>query len=59
MHKLATALLFVTMLTTASHGQTVVGQPIHDFTLADLNGNFHTPNQYRGKVLGIFILGHN
>ena len=39
--------------------QTIPGQPIVDFDLSDLNGRFHSANQYRGKVLVLFFLGHD
>lgn len=39
--------------------QTLPGEPIHSFDLMDLNGTFHSPAQYKGKILGIFLLGHD
>jgi hypothetical protein len=59
MRKLATALLFFAASVAPTFGQTLVGQPIHDFTLPDLNGTFRSPSQYKGKILGIFLLGHD
>ncbi len=59
MRKLATALLFFAASVGPTFGQTLVGQPIHDFTLPDLNGTFRSPSQYKGKILGIFLLGHD
>jgi len=60
MKKLATALLLAFFATsTPTTSQTLVGNEIHDFTLPDLNGTFVGPKQFRGKVLGIFLLGHD
>ena len=39
--------------------QTTIGEPIHQFDLMDLNGAFRNPNQFKGKILGIFLLGHD
>ncbi len=46
-------------LSSTAQSQTRPGNPIHDFTLQDLNGNSHRPNQYSGQVLLLFLLGHN
>ena len=59
MRNLAAALLFFLASAAPGVGQTIVGNEIHDFTLPDLNGTFHSPKQYRGKILGIFLLGHD
>lgn len=55
----AAALLLLLATASPGTGQTLVGNQIHDFTLPDLNGKFHNPGQYRGKILGIFLLGHD
>ncbi len=59
MRKLTAGVLLFLAAAAPSVGQTLVGQPIHDFTLPDLNGTFRSPSQYRGKILGIFLLGHD
>jgi peroxiredoxin len=52
-------LLFFAASVAPTYGQTLVGQPIHDFTLPDLNGKFRSPSEFKGKILGIFLLGHD
>ena len=42
-----------------AQAQTNVGVEIHKFDLMDLNGTFRSPAQFRGKILGIFLLGHD
>ncbi len=59
MKNLVAPLLFFLASAAPGVGQTTVGNEIHDFTLPDLNGTFRSPSQYRGKVLGIFLLGHD
>ena len=59
MKKLAIMLLLVAASVSSAMGDTIVGQPIHNFSLPDLNGTFRSPNQYRGKILGIFLLGYD
>lgn len=54
-------IVWVFLLASVSQavGQTIIGEPILNFTLQDLNGNFHSPSQYRGKVLALYLVGHN
>lgn len=61
MRKFVIAALFFSVMGTAIpvSAQTVVGEPIHSFDLMDLNGAFRNPNQFKGKILGIFLLGHD
>lgn len=59
MHQSITALLLTVVLSSATFAQTVPGNAIHEFSLNDLSQMPHTPGQYRGKVLLLFLLGHN
>ncbi len=59
MRNLLAALFFFLASAAPGAGQTLVGNKIHNFTLPDLNGTFRSPSQYRGKILGIFLLGHD
>ena len=35
-----------------------VGEPAADFNLQDTGGTFHSPNDYLGQVLLIFMMGY-
>ena len=59
MKKLFLALVMMAASVAPTPGQTIIGNEIHDFTLPDLNRTFRSPSQYRGKILGIFMLGHD
>ena len=59
MKKWVIALVFFAASVAPASSQTTVGNEIHDFTLSDLNGNFVSAKQFRGKILGIFLLGHD
>lgn len=59
MKKLFLALIIMAVFDAPTPGQTIIGNEIHDFTLPDLNRTFRSPFQYRGKILGIFLLGHD
>ena len=59
MRKFIAAVLLVAGSVSPGYGQTIVGQEIHEFTLPDLYGTFRGPKQYRGKILGIFLMGHD
>ena len=39
--------------------QAQVGSAAPKFSLQDLEGTTHTPEQYQGKVLVLFLFGHN
>ena len=36
-----------------------IGKLLENFSLQDLNGDIHTLDRYKGKILIIFFLGHN
>lgn len=59
MKKTAIALLMLVATAAAAGAQTIVGEPIHRFGLTDLDGKMHRDTDYRGKILGIFLLGHD
>ncbi|MEE2752923.1 MAG: hypothetical protein VX910_02990 [Candidatus Latescibacterota bacterium] len=59
MKKLFVALVIMAAFGAPTPGQTIIGNEIHDFSLPDLNGTFRSPIQYRGKILGIFLLGYD
>jgi hypothetical protein len=52
-------LLLVLATALPGIGQTEKGAPVVNFTLQDVNGNFHSPNQHKGKVLALYLLGHD
>ena len=60
MKKLQIAALALMMASSvAVSAQTNIGVEIHKFDLMDLNGTFRGPAEFRGKILGIFLLGHD
>lgn len=50
-------LLFVLIGIPSVHAQ--VGSVAPAFSLQDLQGTTHMPEQYRGKVLVLFFFGYN
>ena len=59
MRRWATTIAIFFASVAPASAQTLVGQPICDFSLANLNGQFLSPGQFKGKILGIFLLGHD
>ena len=60
MKKVLIALLLGVLPVSAPlHSQTVKGEPITRFTLQDVNGTFHNQNEYKGKVLAVYLFGHD
>lgn len=58
MKKMSIVLLFLFAAAASAPAQTIVGESIHSFRLTDLNGKSHSPGDYQGKILGIYLLGH-
>ena len=58
MRKTAIGLLLVILSVSAVSARVEVGDTILPFGLRDLNGTLHTPGKYKGKILGIMLLGH-
>lgn len=54
-----TLLCVIAGLGSPSGAQTLPGNPIHEFSLLDLNSLRHEPGDYRGQILILFLLGHN
>jgi|SaaInl4_120m_RNA_FD_contig_21_1185899_length_249_multi_33_in_0_out_0_1 hypothetical protein len=50
---------FVLFYALAASAQTNIGEPVHPFLLTDLNGKVHQANSYKGKILGLYLLGHD
>jgi len=59
MKRMTIVLLLVLATALPGIGQTEKGAPVVNFTLQDVNGNFHSPNQHKGKVLALYLLGHD
>jgi hypothetical protein len=59
MKRSVVAFLFLLASVSPGAGQTIVGEAVINFSLPDLNGSFRSPNQFRGKILGIFLIGHD
>ena len=55
----AAAAIAVGMLGLAHPARGGVGDPVHNFSLGDLDNKLHTPEVHKGKVLILFFLGHN
>ena len=52
-------LLLLPLSSHRAESQTVVGEQVIRFSLTDLTGKTHHPNNYLGQTLGIFLTGHN